>query len=297
MTVPLFSCLDRMPYAAVHGYRLGKVESVRFSSHASDTVSCTCGLACLAEGEQRGATTLCWHLAPGLCTGLFVRHVSMFGRLRWLGYVASPFHDDVPLSPPSVPFTRPLALSWPPGTAPHPPSTRATPAPSSAPSSPLPCAVGRNSWRPLWRWVTVLALFMFHKPTFAWLASPRVDYCILSVISDFVFLLLLLLLLLMCFAQGLSCVLPVDLLPIFTPQEAEALVCGQPTIDISLLKRVAECVLLRSTSHTPTAADRLCMTMCWMAFGRYQPCLHAVPISGCHQGLGLCVISWSLFLT
>ena len=101
----------------------------------------------------------------------------------------------------------------------------------------------------------------------------------------------------MCFMQALSCVLPVDLLPIFTPQEAEALVCGQPTIDISLLKRVAECVLLRSTSHTPTAADRLCMTMCWMAFGRYQPCLHAVPISGCHQGLGLCVISWSLFLT
>ena len=93
--------------------------------------------------------------------------------------------------------------------------------------------------------MTVLALFMFHKPTFAWLASPRVDYCILSVISDFVFLLLLLLLP-TCFLQGLSCVLPVDLLPIFTPQEAEALVCGQPTIDISLLKRVAEYVLLRT---------------------------------------------------
>ena len=129
---------------------------------------------------------------------------------------------------------------------------------------------------------------MFLKPTCSLLASPRVDCCPLSVISDFVFL---------CVLQGLSCVLPVDLLPIFTPQEAEALVCGQPTIDISLLKRVAECVLLRSTSHAPTAADRLCMTMCRMAFGRYQPCLHAVPISGCHQGLGLCVISWSLFLT
>ncbi len=65
--------------------------------------------------------------------------------------------------------------------------------------------------------------------------------CLLSVISDFVFLMLS-----MCFPQGLSCVLPVDLLPIFTPQEAEALVCGQPTIDISLLKRVAEYVLLRT---------------------------------------------------
>ena len=40
--------------------------------------------------------------------------------------------------------------------------------------------------------------------------------------------------------QGLSCVLPTDLLPIFTPQEAEALVCGQPTIDVGLLRRVAE---------------------------------------------------------
>ncbi len=78
----------------------------------------------------------------------------------------------------------------------------------------------------------------------------------------------------MCFAQGLSCVLPVDLLPIFTPQEAEALVCGQPTIDISLLKRVAEYVLLHAEYHTLTAVASLCMTVCRMAFGCSQPCLH-----------------------
>jgi len=47
--------------------------------------------------------------------------------------------------------------------------------------------------------------------------------------------------------QGLACILPVDLLPMFTPWEAEALVCGQPTIDVSLLRRVAEYV---SSLHT-----------------------------------------------
>ncbi len=122
--------------------------------------------------------------------------------------------------------------------------------------------------------MTVLALFMFHKPTFTWLPSPRVDYCQLSEISDFGFLLLLP----TCFLQGLSCVLPVDLLPIFTPQEAEALVCGQPTIDISLLKRVAEYVLLRTACiyHYHDFPD--------VFFVSIHPCLHAVAISGCQQG-------------
>ncbi len=45
-----------------------------------------------------------------------------------------------------------------------------------------------------------------------------------------------------CGAQGLACVLPVDLLPMFTPGEMEVLMCGRATIDVSLLKRVAECV-------------------------------------------------------
>jgi hypothetical protein len=111
----------------------------------------------------------------------------------------------------------------------------------------------------------------------------RVPGSIAAYFSD-IRLSVFLLLLLICFAQGLSCVLPVDLLPIFTPQEAEALVCGQPTIDISLLKRVAEYVLLRTAFHTLTVAAGLCMAVCRMAFGCSQPCLHAVPISDCQQG-------------
>lgn len=34
--------------------------------------------------------------------------------------------------------------------------------------------------------------------------------------------------------------LPTELLALFTPQEAEALVCGAPTIDVGVLKEAAE---------------------------------------------------------
>ena len=39
--------------------------------------------------------------------------------------------------------------------------------------------------------------------------------------------------------QGLTCVLPTELLPIFTPLEMEGLLCGKPHVDVQLLKRVA----------------------------------------------------------
>ena len=39
---------------------------------------------------------------------------------------------------------------------------------------------------------------------------------------------------------GLAAALPVSLLPIFTPRELETLICGAPTIDVGLLKRVTE---------------------------------------------------------
>ncbi len=69
--------------------------------------------------------------------------------------------------------------------------------------------------------------------------------------------------------------LPVDLLPIFTPQEAEALVCGQPAIDISLLKRVAEYVLLRMAFSTPDDVASLytATTMPRMFFFSYSSVL------------------------
>ena len=42
------------------------------------------------------------------------------------------------------------------------------------------------------------------------------------------------------FFLGLACALPAALFPIFTPHELEALVCGAPTIDVELLKKVTE---------------------------------------------------------
>jgi len=42
------------------------------------------------------------------------------------------------------------------------------------------------------------------------------------------------------FLHGLSSVLPAELLPMFTPQEFQTLLCGKAVIDVGLLKKVAE---------------------------------------------------------
>jgi hypothetical protein len=42
------------------------------------------------------------------------------------------------------------------------------------------------------------------------------------------------------FREGLALSLPVELLPLFTAEEAERLVCGAPRIDLGLLKRVTQ---------------------------------------------------------
>ncbi len=53
----------------------------------------------------------------------------------------------------------------------------------------------------------------------------------------------------MCHVQGLTCVLPTELLPIFTPSEMEQLLCGKATIDVQLLKRVAAYEFVQPTDQ------------------------------------------------
>ncbi len=58
--------------------------------------------------------------------------------------------------------------------------------------------------------------------------------------------------------------LPAELLPLFTPAELETLVCGRPTIDVDLLKRVAEYEFVSPTdSHI-------------LAFWEVRLCYHAL---------------------
>ena len=42
------------------------------------------------------------------------------------------------------------------------------------------------------------------------------------------------------YTEGLSGVLPVELLSLFTTGEVEAIVCGVPTVDISVLQKATE---------------------------------------------------------
>ncbi len=41
-------------------------------------------------------------------------------------------------------------------------------------------------------------------------------------------------------AQGLAAVVPVSVISLFTPRELEVVVCGEPTVDLELLRSVAE---------------------------------------------------------
>ena len=128
----LIACLtQQLPLCALLAGE-GKVERVRFCL----TLLIRYRALVVLLASQKGNSAALQHYAgtllqvSGCAQGSLCDMYRCADDFRWLGYLASLLHDDVPFSPPSVPFTRPLALSWPPGTAPHPPSTRATPAPS-----------------------------------------------------------------------------------------------------------------------------------------------------------------------